>query len=159
MADVPGTTERERDEAAELELLESLWVASPDEPARKPLVRRALAWLGERLGWVLAFAWLGFIVSLFAAPAGNPNAVVPLWAEIVIAGFFLALGTTGVLAAVRAGSTAYAASIVAGALGIALAAACGSTEHHAAGWWGYELGATIALTGLSVAGLTQRRRR
>lgn len=158
MASAPVTTERDHAEAAELESLEALWQA--DEASleeRVPARTRVLAWAGERLGWVLAVGWLAFVVSLFAAPAGDPNAVVPLWAEAVIAGFFLALGTTGVLAAVRSGRSAYVASVVAGTLGVTLAAACAQTEHHTVGWWGYELGATIALTALSVAGLRRRR--
>jgi hypothetical protein len=157
MAPPIPTEERER-EAADLELLEELWAAPAAGAPGEPRLRTARVWAGEHIGWILSASWLLFVASLFGAPAGDPNAVVPLWAEALVAGFFLALGTTGILAAVRAGTSVYVASTVSGLFGLGLAVACAATDHHAAGWWTYELAGTFALTALSVAGLRRSRR-
>jgi hypothetical protein len=158
---LPSMAERllteERDQEAELAMLEELWAASAALPARSRLgvVRD---WLTERLGWVLAGGWLVFVASVFFTPApSDPAAPVPLWADALIAGFFLSLGTAGILAAVRAGRTAWIAAAVAGGVGVALGVGCLTTAHHPSGWAIYELAATGALTALAVTGMSRRR--
>jgi hypothetical protein len=155
MADSIRTEERDQDDA-ELRMLEELWAAPA---ATEPRAIRTTPWLGEHLGWILAGGWLAFVVSLFLAPAPDPELVVPLWAEALVAAFFLTLGTAGIMAALRTGRSAYAVATVAGLVGLGVAAACGATEHHPSGWWIYELAATGALTALAVAGLGRRRPR
>jgi len=155
MADWIRTEERDQDDA-ELRMLEELW-AAPAATEREPHVRRTSSWLDDRLGWILAGGWLAFVVSLFVAPAPDPELVVPLWAEALVAAFFLTLGTAGIMAALRAGRSAYAAATVAGLVGLGVSAACGATEHHPGGWWIYELAATGALTAFAVTGLVRRR--
>jgi hypothetical protein len=155
MADSIRTGEREQDDA-ELRMLEELWAAPAAGEQGSP-AGRAGAWLSDRVGWLLAGAWLAFVVSLFLAPAPDPELVVPLWAEALVAVFFLTLGTAGIIAALRTGRSAYVAATVAGIVGLGVSAACGATEHHPSGWWIYELAATGALTALAVTGLVRRR--
>jgi hypothetical protein len=155
MAESIRTEEREQDDA-ELRLLEELW-ATPAAGEHASGGSRVGSWLSERLGWLLAGGWLAFIVSVFFAPAPDPDLVVPLWADALVATFFLALGTAGIMAALRTGRSAYAAATVAGIIGLGVSAACGATEHHPGGWWIYELAATGALTALAVTGLARRR--
>jgi hypothetical protein len=150
-------TEEDARDDAELLMLEELWAAPVVAEPRERRPNRISAWLSGRLGWVLAGAWLAFIVSIFFAPAPDPNLVVPLWAEALVAGFFLTLGTAGIMAALRTGRSAYGAAAVAGLVGLGVSAACGATEHHPGGWWIYELAATGALTALALTGLLRRR--
>lgn len=155
MADTIRTEEHARDDA-DLRMLEELWGApAAGEGVRQP--RRVSVWLSERLGWILAGGWLAFLVSVFFAPAPDPDLVVPLWADVLVAGFFLSIGTAGITAAIRAGRPAYLAATVAGIVGLGVAAACAATEHHPGGWWVYQLAATGALTALAVTGLARRR--
>ncbi len=158
MADGVLTEEREQ-ENAELRLLEELWTAPPAREAPAPVRRPRFptTWLADRLGWILAFGWGAFIVSVFFEPAPEPNQIVPVWADALVAGFFLSLGAAGIMAAMRAGRGTYAVATVAGLAGMALGVACGTTGHHASGWWVYELGATSVLTALAVTGLARRR--
>jgi hypothetical protein len=155
MADSIRTEERDQDDS-ELRMLEELW-AAPVATEREPQAGRTSAWLRDRLGWILAGGWLAFVVSLFLVPAPDPELVVPLWAEALVAAFFLTLGTAGIMAALRTGRSAYAAATVAGLVGLGVSAACGATEHHPSAWWIYELAATGALTALAVTGLARRR--
>ena len=157
MADSIRTEEREQDDA-ELRLLEELWAAPAPARGEDGSQRgRAVSWLAERLGWLLAGGWLAFVISVFFAPVSDPEVVVPLWADALVAAFFLSLGTAGIMAALRTGRSAYAAATVAGIVGLAVAAACGATEHHTDGWWVYQLAATGTLTALAITGLVRRR--
>jgi hypothetical protein len=154
MADSIRTEERDHD--AQLRMLEELWAAPvATEPGAQR--NRAFSWVGDRLGWILAGGWLAFVVSLFLAPAPDPALVVPLWAEALVAAFFLTLGTAGIMAALRTGRSAYAAATLAGLVGLGVSAACGATDHHPSGWWIYELAATGALTAVAATGFARRR--
>jgi hypothetical protein len=144
----------QRSRAAEIRELEELWRASPDTEA--PVRSRIGEGLFRRLGWLLAAGWIAFFVSVSFQPAPNPEAVTPLWADLVIAGLFLALGTAALTGLVRSPRIGFAAATVAGLLGMAIAVGCKTTEHHGGSWWLYELGATTALMALSAAGLTRR---
>jgi hypothetical protein len=155
MADLILTEKREED--AELRMLEELWAAPPVEEAGQSRLRLITGWLSERLGWMLAGGWLVFVVSLFFQPAPADSAAeVPLWAEALVAGFFLSLGTAGILAAVRAGRSAWIAASVAGAAGVALGVGCLTTGHHPSGWAVYEMAATGVLAALAFTGLRRR---
>jgi peptidoglycan/LPS O-acetylase OafA/YrhL len=152
-----------RDEAAEIERLQALWelpVPELEQPVRKPGVARTLlARVDERLGSVVAIGWLVFVASVFFEPAPQPGTETPVWAQGLIAGFFLALGTAGILALAKGGRLAFGAAFVAGLLGLGLAVGCMATDHHPGGWWAWELAATGVLTVLAVAGLRRSRGR
>lgn len=157
MAPPTLTEERERD-GAEIALLEELWAAPAARKERPGRSARARAWLSGRLGHLVAIGWLAFVVSVMFQPApADPAAAVPLWAEWIIVGFFLALGAAGVLAVTRPGPRAWAAAATAGTLGVALGVGCLTTAHHATGWAAYELAATGVLASLAVSGLLRRR--
>ena len=100
----------------------------------------------QRRGWShgLLALWAIIIVSTFFEPAPDPNAAVPLWANVL--GF---LFLTGMFTTVwgLAGNHKWGlkASLAAATLGLGMAVACGITDHHPAFWWGYE---TVAMTGL-----------
>jgi hypothetical protein len=145
------------DSLLEIRRLEELWAASTDADRSSPL--RRLAGAAYRyLGFALVGLWLVFLVSVFFMPAPNPNAATPAWADLLIAGFFLTLVVAAVTGMLRSGRGAYAASTLAGALGVALAVGCKTTAHHPGGWWAYELGATAVLLGLSALGLRRSNR-
>jgi hypothetical protein len=144
--------------AAELDALEELWTVSipaGEEPER--LGRRLLAAGSRRLGWLIALGWFAFLASAAFQPAADPQAVTPVWAELVIAGLFLSLGTAAIVGLTRSPRVGIAAAGVAGLFGMAISVGCKTTSHHAGGWWLYELGATVTLTALAVAGLRRRQ--
>ena len=142
----------------EIRRLEELWEASPDEPLRPGVARRLAGALAPPLGPLLALGWAAFVVSVFFEPAPEPNAVVPVWGEFLILGFWLGLAAAGILAITRAGRSAYLAATIAGGIGIALAITCRTNEHHLGSWWIYELAATGALAALGLVGLLRRGR-
>jgi hypothetical protein len=150
--------QRVEQDAEEIRRLEELWAAAPAlaEDAAPGLLRRVAARLSSRLGTLLALGWVAFMVTAYVQPTVNPEAVTPLWADLIAAGFFFSLvaaAITGLLHSPRAGFTAAAA---AGAFGVALAIGCKATEHHLGAWWLYELGATALLTGAAVFGIVRR---
>ena len=150
------TVIRERDPDAELLELEQLWAASPRSESRlRPLLGR----VSPHLGKVLALGWLTFLASLYFEPAPNPGAVTPTWADFLIAGLFLSLGTAGLTGSLRSVRVGFAAATAAGVFGLALAIGCMTTDHHPGSWWAYELGATSLLLGLSTLGLRRTLRR
>jgi hypothetical protein len=108
-------------------------------PRSEQAAKTRLAWSRGLLG-----LWTIIMLSTLFEPAPNPNAVVPLWANVLgflfLSGFFT---TVWGLAANH--SWALKASLVTGSLGLGMAIACGVTDHHPAFWWGYE---TIAMTTL-----------
>jgi hypothetical protein len=136
--------------------LEELWEASPEAP---PARTERAAGRRRILGPALALGWLVFVVSVFFEPAPEPGAVTPLWGEYLILSFWLALGAAAIMGFARFGRGAYAAATIAGALGMGLAVACRTTEHHLGWWWAYELGATSALAAAGAVGLLRSRRR
>jgi hypothetical protein len=137
----------------ELAALEALWEAPPaqrDAPRRRNLdgIRRPLG-----------FAWGAVLLSLFLAPAPEQQPVIPWWSWVLFGVFtFAVVGMFTVFAVGGLGSS-LGASLVAGALGVALGLGCLATEHHPGGWAIYELGAFSALTLASAAGLFAARRR
>jgi len=153
MADPIRGDEREQDDPR-LRLLEELW-AAPAVPEARP--RRTSAWFSRRFGRILAAAWLAFVGSLFLTPAPDPELVVPLWADSLVAAFFLVLTTAGIMAALRTGRSAYATATAAGVLGLGAAVGCGVTGHHPSAWWIYELVASGALAALAATRLVRRR--
>ena len=151
---------RDRDlESSTLEQvdLEGIW-STPYPPVESPSrLERIGRSVGPRLGKLVAFGWIVFIASVFFEPAPNPGSVTPLWADLLIASFFFALGTAGILGALRSGRLAYGAASIAGLLGIGLAISCVATDHHPVGWWSWELAATSVLTVLAGAGFRRSR--
>ena len=96
--------------------------------------------------------------SVFFEPAPTPGSVTPLWADLLVAGFFLSLGTAGILGVMRGGRVAFGVASIAGLLGLSLAVSCMATDHHPVGWWAWELAATGVLTVLALAGFRRSGR-
>ena len=148
-----------KDRVDEIRELEELW-AAPAAPEPAPPLRahgtRALPLVPAHY---LVYGWIAFVVGVMLfEPAPDPHAATPLWGNLVVAGWALAL-----LAAAATGPAlprlGFAAATVAGGLGIVISVACRTTGHHPSSWWLVELGATAALTALAVVGLAGRLRR
>jgi hypothetical protein len=137
----------------ELAALEALW-AAPAAKTREPRTR-SLAGFRRPLG----YAWGAVLFSMFLAPAPEQEMATPWYAWVLFGAFALAvLGMYAVFATSGMGLS-FGASLVAGALGLAIGVGCLTTEHHAGGWAAYEIGAFSALTLASAAGLAAQRRR
>jgi MFS family permease len=137
----------------ELAALEALWEAPAEEP-RAPR-RRSLDGFRRPLG----YAWGAVLFSLFLAPAPEQEVATPWYAWVLLGAFtFAVLGMYAVFATSGIGLS-FGASVVAGALGLAIGVGCLATDHHAGGWAAYEIGAFGALTLASAAGLVAQRRR
>jgi hypothetical protein len=131
----------------ELAELEQLWEA----PAAKPHVRRRRNL--DAFKRPLGFAWGVVLLSLFLAPAPEQEVATPWYAWVLLGAFTLAvIGMFAVFATSGMG-LGFGASLVAGALGLAIGVGCLTTEHHAGGWAAYEIGAFSALTLASAIGL------
>jgi hypothetical protein len=137
----------------ELAALEALWEA----PAAQPPAPRRRSLDGFRRP--LGYAWGAVLLSLFLAPAPEQEVATPWYAWVLLGAFTLAvLGMFAVFATSGLGSS-FGASVVAGALGLAIGVGCLATDHHAGGWAAYEIGAFGALTLASAAALFAQRRR
>ena len=133
----------------EVEELERLWAA--------PAARRPHPLLA-RLPRALAVGWAVFVVAVIVfEPAPNAEVMVPLWAEVTLAGFWTALFSAAMFAWFRRAGPALGASAVAGFVGLAVAYACAATEHHLGSWWLVEAGACGVLGLLSAVALAARR--
>lgn len=135
----------------ELVELEAMWNA-PAAQAENPR-RRNL----DRFRRPLGFAWGVVLLSLFLAPAPQQEAATPWYAWVLLAGFTLAVIGMYAVFAMSGMGLGLGASLIAGALGLALGVGCLATEHHAGGWAAYEISAFSALTLASIAGLAARR--
>jgi hypothetical protein len=137
----------------ELATLEALWeapAAQTDAPRRRSL---------DGFRRPLAFAWGAVLLSMFLAPAPEQEVATPWYAWVLLGAFTLAvIGMFAVFATSGIGHS-FGASLVAGALGLAIGVGCLATEHHAGSWAAYEIGAFSALTLASAAGLFAARRR
>jgi hypothetical protein len=148
-----------RDRVDEIRELEELWAApATPEPDVGPRRARTLA-LPHVPGGLVAAGWVAFMVGvLLFEPAPDPHAATPLWGQLVVAGWALAL-----LAAAATGPLGprlgFAVATGAGVLGVVISVACRTTGHHPGSWWLVELGATAALTALAAVGLAGRLRR
>jgi hypothetical protein len=147
----------------ELHGLERLWEApAAPEPGLErrghvgPLLELAL----DRLGWLLAAAWVAFLATvLLLAPASQETAAgTPLWVETLVAGLWLALPLATIGGLARSARIGYGASLAASAMAVALSIGCSTTGHHTGPWWLYELGGSVALTGIAAVGLWRARR-
>jgi hypothetical protein len=148
MIEVPRTS---RDEAARIRELEELWVL-PALTEQRPLrARPVVEGVLRHLGKILAVCWIGFFVATAFAPAADAEAATPVWAGILIGGLFVGLLGAIALSPISR-RAAFGSAMGAGALGIALAVGCKTTEHHGGSWWAYELGATVFLTGVAAVG-------
>jgi MFS family permease len=137
----------------DLAALEALWEA-PAATTRAPR-KRSLDGFRRPLG----YAWGAVLFSMFLAPAPEQEVATPWYAWVLFGAFALAvLGMFAVFATSGMGLS-FGASVVAGALGLAIGVGCLATEHHAGGWAAYEIGAFAALTFASAAGLVAQRRR
>jgi hypothetical protein len=150
-----AVAERER---TEHEQLEALWEA-PAYQRPDPAGVRALPYPSSRvLVRALRWGWIAFVVTVFAfEPSTNSSAHVPLWGEILVAGFWLSL-VAAALAGLRAPRMGLALSALAAGLGVEVAFACRATQHHTGAFWMVELGASAALLVLSAAALKAVRR-
>src|SRR5918995_5238561 len=124
-----ATLELEPSEA-QVEELERLWAApvARRAPRRR---RRAL----RRLPDVVALGWAIFVLGVFAfEPAPNPAAVTPMWANVTLAAFWLALPAAALLAFLGLGRVALGASAFAGGIGIALGYDFGAMGIQLSAW-------------------------
>jgi hypothetical protein len=136
---------------SELQALEALWeapAAQPDVPRRRNVhgIRRPLG-----------FAWGFVLVSLFLAPAPEADVAIPWWSWTLFGVFMLAVVGMFAAFAMTGMGLSLGASLLAGALGVALGVGCLATEHHPGGWAIYELGAFSALAIASAVGLGLHR--
>jgi hypothetical protein len=146
-------TQRPRPADEEVAALEALWEAPA---AQKGSARTRNV---GRVRRPLGYAWGAVLFSLFLAPAPEQEVATPWYAWVLLGAFTLAvLGMFAVFATSGMGLS-FGASLVAGALGLAIGVGCLATEHHAGGWAAYEIGAFSALTLASGAGLLAARRR
>jgi hypothetical protein len=144
------TKPRDDRELAELEALWTTPAAQPDVPRRRNL---------DRFRRPLGFAWGVVLLSLFLAPAPEQEVATPWYAWVLLGAFTLAvIGMFAVFAAGGIGQS-FGASLVAGALGLAIGVGCLTTEHHAGGWAAYEIGAFSALTLAGALGLRSATKR
>jgi hypothetical protein len=137
----------------ELDELEALWnapAAQPDAPRRRNL---------DGFRRPLGFAWGVVLLSLFLAPAPEQEVATPWYAWVLFGAFTLAVIGMFTVFATSGIGFGFGASVVAGALGLAIGVGCLATEHHAGGWAAYEIGAFSALTLASAAGLFAARSR
>jgi hypothetical protein len=155
-----------RERTVEVEELEALWVASPSDSDEAPATAERISRLRTLLsassringGWI-ALGWLIFILGVMIfEPSPSPDATIPLWGTLALAGNFVALVAAG-LAGPASPRLGFGAATLAGAFGVAISIGCRTTGHHPGSWWLVELGATVALTGLAAAGLARRLRR
>jgi hypothetical protein len=154
---MPVSTKHRTDEVRELE---ELWErpAAPEPPATRPY--SALVPDTSRLPGVLVVGgWIAFFLTVLAfEPTPNPQAVIPLWTNLVFAGMVISLLSGALLGAVSP-RFGFAAGVVGGCFGMAIAVACHTTGHHPGAWWIGELVATAGLTALAAGGLVERLRR
>jgi hypothetical protein len=143
--------------------------ASPPQPAPAPVRRlskaspRSLAQDPAQLSdcWaaILGIGWpLAIVASIALEPApADPNAPVPVLAELANLGLFFALVGTAIAAGVRH-RAAVLGGVVTGLLVVSLAIACPVSGHHTIGlWWFAELGILTAM--LAVSGVALQRTR
>jgi hypothetical protein len=97
------------------------------------------------------------VVVIGFAPAASPEASTPLWANLTLTAWWVALLAAGILAWSGRARSALACSAVSAGCGVALGYACRATEHHVGSWWLVETVAFGALAVLSVACLAVRR--
>jgi hypothetical protein len=139
---------RDRLEAVDVE---AIWDASSPErsgedPGRHPTRPAAGGWRrGLLVGWL---AVLGTLLVFEPRPT-NADAELPLWATALSVAFLGAWCVT-LAGLLRHRSWGFTASAVASGVGVAIAAACAATGHHAGMWWAYEALAFGALGGASV---------
>jgi hypothetical protein len=138
----------------DLDELELLWSAPAAEPSAPRSIARAAARVALG-GHALAGAWIAVLAVALAGTPAAEEVTPPIWTDVVLFGFLLALAGAGA-AGRHAPRVGFAASAVAGALGTVLGVACRATEHHTGGWWVYETAAFGALAALSLAGLARR---
>jgi hypothetical protein len=148
---VPGADE-------EIQRLEELWRTPAAEPKRPRSPRLTAATAYSWLWPALVAAWIGVLVAIFLAPAGNAEVAIPLWVDVALWAWWLTLMAAAGLALTPHRNAALAGSALAGGIGTVLGYACKATGHHTGGWWIVETAAFAALTALSVAALLARRR-
>jgi peptidoglycan/LPS O-acetylase OafA/YrhL len=138
-----ATTE---DRLQPVDQLEQLYRNSPDvEPPRRLSLND---WCPRLLtAWLAVF---GSIVLFEPAPS-DPQAAVPAWGTMLLAAFTVALLAAIVGLSLRR-PWSLRASVGAGALGIAIGAACVVTDHHMGFWGAYEIVAFSGLTAASYIG-------
>jgi hypothetical protein len=137
----------------ELAALEALWRAPAAQP-RAPR-RRSLDGFRRPLG----YAWGAVLFSLFLAPAPEQEVATPWYAWVLLSAFTFAVLAMFAVFATSGMGLSFGASLVAGALGLAIGVGCLATDHHAGSWAAYEIGAFGALTLASAAALFGQRRR
>lgn len=137
-----------------VDLTERLWEAPPYRPA----LARATAALAPWLPRALALAWLATMVVLLGFEPTPSEVTPPLWADLVVTVFFLALATSAFAALTRHGRVALWASLGAASVGLLLGWACRATAHHIGSWWLVEVGIFAGLLALTAASLAARRR-
>jgi peptidoglycan/LPS O-acetylase OafA/YrhL len=148
------TLDRPPPEAAGVRELEELWLAPAVEPARHARRDDVYPWLRR----AVVAGWAIFLVAVIAlAPAGDPSAAVPIWAELTLTAFWGSLVCAAMLGWLGRGGAALATSAAAGAFGVVVGYACRATEHHTGGWWLVEAGACAGLALLSLGALAARR--
>jgi hypothetical protein len=151
-----ATLDRPRRKAVELRELEELWAAPAARGSRTPVVSSLSPWLVRAL--VLSWAAV-LVVVLGLAPAANPEAATPLWADLTLTAWSVALLTGAILGRMGYGRAGLAGSGISAGCGVVLGYACRATEHHVGSWWLFETAAFAGLALLSIACLAARRGR
>jgi hypothetical protein len=136
--------------------------ARPLRPASAPSRPRPQVSDLVSAGWAaaLGIGWpLAIIVSKALEPApADPNAPMPVLAELANLALFFALVGTAIAAGVRHRAAA-AGGVVTGLLVVPLAIACPVSGHHAIGlWWFAELGILTSMLAVSGVALLHIRR-
>jgi hypothetical protein len=140
----------------QVDQLERLWTMPATAAPRRRESRAPR--VAARLPHSLAVGWVTFVVAVIAfEPAPNAAAVVPLWAELTLTAFWVALPAAALLGWFGRIGPALGVSAVAGCIGVALGYACHASEHHLGAWWLVEAGGCGALGLLSLAALASRR--
>lgn len=155
MPGMSATLDRPGREDAGLRELEALWAAPAARRPRRSVAARLSPWLVR----ALVLSWAAVLVAVVGfAPAANPEAATPLWADVTLTAWSVALLAGAVLGRMGYGLAGLAGSGISAGCGVVLGYACRATEHHVGSWWLFETAAFAGLALLSVACLAARRR-
>lgn len=122
--------------------LEELYRNSPDTEPRRPA---SLEDWSRRLliGWLAVFG----SIMLFEPAPTNADLAIPVWANVLLTTFTVALAA-GIVGLSLRRPWGVRTSLLAGGLGVVIGGACVVTDHHTTFWGMYEI---VAFSGLTAA--------